>query len=63
MPVVEEEKGADHAWSLRLCVCTFARNPTKTETELYLSISCEGKGQQWTATGTGALGAAHLGMA
>lgn len=23
MPVVEEEKGADHAWSLGLCVCTF----------------------------------------
>ena len=28
-----------------------------------LSISCGGTGQQWTAAGTGALGAADLGMA
>ena len=39
------------------------RNPTETETELCLSMSCGGTGQQWTAAGTGALGAADLGMA
>ena len=39
------------------------RNPSEIETELFLSISCGGTGQQWTATGTGALGAADLGMA
>ena len=37
------------------------RDPTETETELCLSISCGG--QQWPATETGALGAADLGMA
>ena len=36
---------------------------TETEAELCLSISCGGTGQQWTATGTGALGAADLGIA
>ena len=35
----------------------------QTETQLCLSISCGGTGQQWTATGTGALGTADLGMA
>ena len=39
------------------------RNPTETETELCVSISCGVKGQQWSAAGTGALGAADLGMA
>ena len=38
------------------------RDPTETEPELCLSVSCGG-GQQWTAAGTGALGAADLGMA
>ena len=33
------------------------RDPTETETELCLSVSCGGTGQQWTAAGTGALGA------
>ena len=28
-----------------------------------MSVSCEGTGQQWTATEAGALGAADLGMA
>ena len=37
-----------------------SRNFTETETELYLSVSCGGTGQHWTATGTGALGAADL---
>ena len=35
----------------------------ETETELCLSVSCEGMGQQWTAAGAGALGAVDLGMA
>ena len=38
------------------------RDPTETETELCLSLSCGGTGQQWTAEGAGALGAADLGM-
>ena len=42
-------------------VCSGPWDPTETETELCLSVSCGG--QQWTATGTGALGAADLGMA
>ena len=37
------------------------RDPTETESELCLSISCGGTGQQWVATGAGALGAADLG--
>ena len=37
------------------------RDPTETETELCLSISCGGTGQRWTATGTVALGAANTG--
>ena len=39
------------------------RDPTETETEPCLSVACGGKTQQWTATGTGALGTADLGMA
>ena len=39
------------------------RDPTETEPELCLSVSCEGTGQQWPAAGAGALGAADLGMA
>ena len=39
------------------------RDPTDTETELCLSVSFGRMGQQWTATGTRALGAADLGMA
>ena len=39
------------------------RDPTETEIELCLSVSCGGTGQQWTATGVGTLGAADLGMA
>ena len=33
------------------------------ETDLCLSVSCGGTGQQWLAAGAGALGAADLGMA
>ena len=39
------------------------RDPTETETELCLSISSGDTGEQWTATVTGALGAADLDMA
>ena len=39
------------------------RDPTETETELCLSVSGGGTGQQGTASGAGALGAADLGMA
>ena len=35
----------------------------ETETELCLSVSCGGPGQQWSAEGAGALGAADLGVA
>ena len=38
-------------------------DPTETETELCLSVSCGGTGQQWTAIGAGALGAVYLGTA
>ena len=39
------------------------RDPTETEKELCLSVSCGGTGQQWTAAGAGALDAVDLGMA
>ena len=39
------------------------RNLSEIETELCLSISFGGTGQQWTAAGAVALGAADLGMA
>ena len=39
------------------------RDTTETETELCLSVSCRGTGQQRPATGAGALGTADLGMA
>ena len=39
------------------------RDPTETEQELCLSISCGSMGQQWPAAGAGALGAVDLGMA
>ena len=35
----------------------------ETETELWLSVSCGGASQQWTAAEAGALGAAALGVA
>ena len=38
------------------------RDPTETETELCLSVSHGDMGQQWTATGAGALGATDLSM-
>ena len=38
-------------------------NPTETETDLCLSVSCGGMGQQWAAAGAESLGAVDLGMA
>ena len=43
--------------------CTRTQKSTETETELCLSVSCGGTGQQWPAAGVGALGAADLGVA
>ena len=39
------------------------RDPTETEPELCLSVTCRGPGQQRPAAGAGALGAADLGVA
>ena len=47
---------------LKLCA-PGPRDPTATETELCLSVSCGATGQQWTAAGAGALGKVDLGMA
>ena len=49
---------------LKQTLCTPGpRGPTETDTELCLSISRGGTSRQSSATGTGALGAADLGMA
>ena len=49
---------------LKQTLCAPApRDPTETEAEMYLRVSCEGMGQQWPAAGAGALGAADLGVA
>ena len=49
---------------LQQTLCTPGpRDPTETETELCLSISCGDTSQQCSATGTEALGAADSGMA
>ena len=49
---------------LKQTLCTPGpRDPTETEPELCLSVSCQGTDQQWTAAGAGALGAVDLGMA
>jgi len=46
---------------LKITLCAPGpRDTTETETELCLSVSCGGMGQQCTATGTGALGAAAV---
>ena len=45
-------------------VCTPGpRDPTETETELCLGVSCGSMGQQWTAVGAAPLDAADLGVA
>ena len=52
----------DSMGSNQTCVHQRPRDPTDTEPELSLSVSCEGTGQQWAAAGAGALDAADLGM-
>ena len=37
-------------------------DPTETEPELCLSVSCRGVDQQWPAAGAGTLDAADLGV-
>ena len=39
------------------------RDPTETESDLLLIVSCRGTSQQWPAAGARALDAADLGMA
>ena len=39
------------------------RDPTETEPELYLSVSCKGTGEQWAAARAGALGAVDQSIA
>ena len=49
---------------LKQTLCTPGpKDPTETETELCLSVSCGGTGQQWPAAGAGELGAADVDMA
>ena len=38
---------------LKLLIFLSPRDPTETETELCLSVSCGGTGQKWTARGSG----------
>ena len=42
---------------------TRTHRPTETQTEMCLSVSCGGMGQQWTAVGAGVLDTVDLGMA
>ena len=44
-------------------MCTGRRDATETKPDLGLSVSCRSTGEQWTATGAGALGAEDLDMA
>ena len=49
---------------LKQTLCTPGpRDLAETKPELCMSVSCRDMGQQWPATGAGALGAAGLGMA
>ena len=47
----------------KLGVEEMLRIDTETETELCLSVSCKGMGDQWTTAGAEVLGAVYLGMA
>ena len=49
--------------SNKLCCISGPNDPTETEPELCLSVSCGGMGQEWPASEAGALGTADLGMA
>ena len=48
---------------LKETLCALGPRDPEPETELCLSVSCKGTGQQWPAIGAGALSAADLGMA
>ena len=48
---------------LKQTLCALGPRDPEPETELCLSVSCKGTGQQWPAIGAGALSAADLGMA
>ena len=56
-------RDAERAQTNLMRILPGPKDPTETETELCLSVSCGGMGQQWTTTGAGALHAADLGMA
>ena len=47
--------------SNKTCAHQNPEDSTETESDLCLSVSCEGTGQQWPDAGAGALGAADLG--
>ena len=50
--------------TLKQILCALGpREPTETEQELSLSVSCGSMNQQWPASGAGALGAADPGVA
>ena len=51
-----------HSENSNKTLCT-PGDSTETETDLCLSVSYGGMGQQWTVTRAGALGTADLGMA
>ena len=51
-------------WRAQTNLCTPGpRDPTETEPEMCLNVSCGGVGQQWLVTVAEALGSADLGMA
>ena len=52
----------DHGGLKQTSCATGARDLTETEAELFLNVSCGGTGQQWPATGAGALDGADLRM-
>ena len=51
-----------HLEGLQKTLCA-PGDPIETEPDLPLSVSCGGTGQQWPATGAGALGVAEPGVA
>ena len=58
---IKNQKPPETLGQLKQTLCTPGpRDPTQTEPELCFSVSGRGMGQQWWATGAGALGAADL---
>ena len=59
-----ESKPIPACGGLKQTLCTpEPRDPTETEPDLCLSVSCRDLGQQWPAAERGSLGATDLGMA